>query len=199
MLNNLLELTRNLAREHIFLCYVVVFLMSYLESFAFVGLIMPGAGFAFSVGILAYHHVFNIYYLMVAGCIGAILADISSFFLARYVRDRDFFSWIEKKYGIYIKKGEDFFQRFGPVSIFLGRFIGFTRPVVPFVAGLLNMKKGLFLIYSSLSGILWAISYYGAGYLFGVGLAKWNITGIKLAVLVAIFLVIWYFWKKNKG
>lgn len=80
MVNELVQLARGLAYSHPILCYSFVFLMSYLESFAFVGLVMPGAAFAFSVGLMAYHGILNIYYSIFAGAIGAIMADFSSFF-----------------------------------------------------------------------------------------------------------------------
>ena len=97
MIDKFLELAKSFAVEHAFWSYFFVFLMAYLESFAFVGLVMPGAGFAFSVGLMAYHGVFNIYYLIVSGFIGAVLADISSFFLAKCLRDKKIFILLKKK------------------------------------------------------------------------------------------------------
>ena len=190
--------TKSFAVEHAFWSYFFVFLMAYLESFAFVGLVMPGAGFAFSVGLMAYHGVFNIYYLIVSGFIGAVLADISSFFLAKCLRDKKIFILLKKKYGFYIQKGEKFFEKYGAVSVFIGRFVGVTRPVVPFVAGLLNMNRALFVVYSLLSGILWAISYYGTGYLFGAGLSYWNFSGLELTVLIIAVLIFCYYRYKKK-
>jgi membrane protein DedA with SNARE-associated domain len=105
---------------------------------------------------------------------------------------------LKKKYGFYIQKGEKFFEKYGAVSVFIGRFVGVTRPVVPFVAGLLNMNRALFVVYSLLSGILWAISYYGTGYLFGAGLSYWNFSGLELTVLIIAVLIFCYYRYKKK-
>ncbi len=97
MVNELVQLARGLAYSHPILCYSFVFLMSYLESFAFVGLVMPGAAFAFSVGLMAYHGILNIYYSIFAGAIGAIMADFSSFFSGKvYKRQKNIFKTLQK-------------------------------------------------------------------------------------------------------
>lgn len=187
-MDHLIQIVKSLSQNHAFLCYLVVFLVSYLESFAFVGLIMPGAGFAFSIGIMAYHGFFNLSYLIIAGAIGAILADISSFYLAIFLKDKSVLLWLKKRYILYFEKGEIFFKKYGSISIFLGRFIGFTRPVIPFIAGLLKMDAKIFLTYCTLSGILWGIAYYGAGYLMGMGISL--IPGKEIKIILIIIALI---------
>ena len=71
--------------------------------------------------------------------------------------------------------------------MFIGRFIGIFRPVIPFVAGLLNMNPLLFIFFSSLSGILWGISYFGSGYLFGMGITYVDFTDPKIISLFIHF------------
>lgn len=197
MITELVDLVKSLAQTHAFLCYTFVFLISYLESFAFVGLIMPGAGFAFSVGLMAYHNILNIFFCILSGAIGAILADLSSFFLAKYLRDKRAFFKIKQKYSEQIEKGEDFFDKYGAVTVFIGRFIGIFRPVIPFIAGLLDMNPLLFILFSSLSGILWGISYFGSGYLFGMGITYVDFTDPKIIALFILILILIYLLSKR--
>ncbi len=192
MVENILNIAKSLALHHPLWCYFFVFLVSFMESFAFIGLVMPGAGFAFGVGVMAYHRIFNIIYVIIAGGIGAVVADILSFLLAKFIREKEIFFKIQKKYGVHIKKGEDFFERYGGISVFIGRFVGFLRPVIPFVGGLLNMNLYIFLFFSSISGILWGISYFGAGYLFAMGIYHVKFIDIKIIILIFLILFLGY-------
>ncbi len=201
MEERILTFLRDVAERQIWLSYVVVFLTSYLESFAFVGLIMPGAGIAVSLGYLASRGILNIYMVMLVGAIGAITADISSFLLAQVIRNTNIFSFIEKRFAKEMKKGYIFFEKYGGISVFLGRFIGLTRPVIPFIAGLMEMRWDLFFICSLLSGILWALSYYGAGYFLGQAFTRIN--SLYLKVLLIFLLILCFIGykllKKKRG
>ena len=77
-----------LISQYRLLAYVVVFGVAFLESFAFIGLLVPGAIFAASAGILAAHGVLEIYLVIIAGSLGAILADLASFYLARFYGEK---------------------------------------------------------------------------------------------------------------
>lgn len=82
----------------------------------------------------------------------------------------------------------------------MGRFIGVFRPVIPFVAGLLDMKPVFFIIFSSLSGILWGISYFGSGYLVGMGISYLDFTDYKVIILLLlIILFVYVFTKRMKN
>ncbi len=199
MEEKLISILRELAHKQLLLSYVFVFITSYLESFAFVGLIMPGAGIAITLGYLASRGILDIYPVMAAGAAGAIVADISSFYLALLIKDSRIFSVIKQHFAPHLEKGYSFFQRYGAISVFLGRFIGFTRPVIPFVAGLMEMKGSIFIISSMASGLLWALSYYGAGYFLGETLEKINSIYLKggLIFLLILALMGYRLWLKR--
>ncbi len=200
MEERLLSILKELTQKQMLLSYLFVFITSYLESFAFVGLIMPGAGIAVTLGYLASRGILNIYPVMLAGALGAITADISSFGLASLIKDTHFFSIIKTRFSSHLEKGYSFFRRYGAISVFIGRFIGFTRPVIPFIAGLMEMKWPIFLISSMASGVLWALSYYGAGYFLGEALKKINSIYLKGALIFVLILVFigYKFWKKKE-
>jgi membrane protein DedA with SNARE-associated domain len=66
-----------------------------------------------------------------------------------------------------LQRGEAFFRRHGNKSVFLGRFMGPIRGIIPFIAGLLAMDKRAFLLWNVLSGVLWATAHVLAGYFLG--------------------------------
>jgi membrane protein DedA with SNARE-associated domain len=178
------------------LAYAVVFGVAFLESFAFIGLVVPGAVFAVSAGFFASRGMLSLSALIISGAVGAILADLASFYLASRYGDKVTAAKFYPKYQPYMEKGRRFFERHGGKSVFFGRFIGLIRPVIPFLAGLLKMNAVRFWVYAIASGVLWAIAYIGAGYLFG---KSWKVveawTG-KFSIFLLVLFAAAYLVKK---
>ena len=177
--------------------YIFIFTVSFLESFAFLGLIVPGAAIVVTAGLLSAKGYFNIYWLMAFAVFGAVLADLASFVLGKKYFDYVATTKIYAKYREYFLKGEVFFKKHGGISVFFGRFIGFLRPVIPFVAGAMKMSTAAFMFWAVLSGILWGIAYIGFGYLSNEGLKLLNglsdrlnyLTAAAIALFVMVFLI----------
>lgn len=95
-----------------------------------------------------------------------------------------------------LRQVEVFFQRHGPKAVFFGRFIGFARALVPFVAGTSRMQYRQFLIYNALGAVLWTIGFVTLGYVLG---ASWQVaekwiggTSLILAGVAAfVALIAW--------
>lgn len=171
--------------------YWVVLLVSLLESLAFVGLLVPGSLFLVVVGSLAAGGYFDLGDLIWFAVAGAVLGDGISFLLGR--RGHILFSDDNRIFKTsYLEKGRAFFARHGGKSVFFGRFIGFVRPVVPFVAGMSHMEAGKFYLWNVASALLWAPAFLLPGYFFGQAWRMVEIwssrAGIFLAIVV-LFLV----------
>ena len=63
-------------------------------------------------------------------------------------------------------KVEDFFRRHGGKTIFIGRWVGFVRPLMPFTAGTSGMSYRRFLPYDVLGAGLWGATWCLLGYIF---------------------------------
>jgi undecaprenyl-diphosphatase len=61
---------------------------------------------------------------------------------------------------------ERFLERRGPAMIIIGRFLGFVRPLAPFIAGASRMKRRRFIPYDILAAGLWSITFCTLGFLF---------------------------------
>jgi membrane protein DedA with SNARE-associated domain len=128
--------------EHFqFLGYWVVLLISLLESLAFVGIVVPGSTFIVFVGALTARGYWDLADMIWFAAVGAILGDGISFLLGKkgkflFTEDNRIFK------ASYLAKGEIFFKKHGVKSVFLGRFIGPIRPVIPFIAGLSEWRRG---------------------------------------------------------
>ncbi len=84
----------------------------------------------------------------------------------------------------YIDHTEEFFNRYGPAAIILGRFIAIVRTFVTVLAGAGKMDFGRYTAYSAIGAVLWVVSLTVLGYLVG------NIPAIKNNLEYAIILIV---------
>ncbi|MBE0604190.1 MAG: bifunctional DedA family/phosphatase PAP2 family protein, partial [Deltaproteobacteria bacterium] len=179
------------ALEHFrMLGYWVVFLFSLLESLAFVGVVVPGAAFVVFAGSLAARGYFDLGDLVWFASAGAILGDGISFRMGKggHIRFREENRIFKPAL---LEKGKEFFSRHGGKSIFLGRFVGLIRAVIPFVAGMSGMEAQRFYMWNVASGILWAAAHLLAGYFLGQAWRAVEIWSTRFGVVLAAALLIW--------
>ncbi len=149
--------------------YLIIFLAAFLESSAFLGLLVPGESVVILSGFLASQG-----YLEIGDCIwvialGAVLGDSVGYSLGKALGRRYF----ERHHRLFllkerhIHKVDEYFERHGGKTIFFGRFIGILRAMAPFVAGMSRMPYGRFFIYNASGGILWSATFTLLGYFFG--------------------------------
>jgi len=178
--------------------YFIIFAAAALECAAFVGLLIPGESLVLASGFFAHQGILELFPVMLAAGLGAITGDNIGYVLgARLGRE-----WLRRKgsrFGIR-KRGldrvEQFFQRQGPKAVFFGRFVGFARALVPFVAGASDMPYRKFVLYDAAGAVLWTIGFVTLGYLVG---ASWQVAekwisrgGLLLAgILLAVGLAVW--------
>lgn len=180
--------------------YWAVFLISFLESLAFIGTFIPGAIVVVFAGFLSAQEYYDLGDLIWFVAIGAILGDSLSYYLG--TKGTRFFRAENKLLKIgHLEKGERFFKKHGPKSIFLGRFIGPIRPIIPFIAGLSKMNKWSFLLWNMTGAFLWATAHLLLGYFFGGAIKTIEIWSFRAGIFLLVFLVmliaVWFMFKKK--
>lgn len=179
--------------------YLLVGLISFLESLAGVGILVPGSVLVVLAGFLAAHGRGDYHLLVIVSALGAITGDLLSYWLGarlgEVLRQKKLF----RRRRQLLRKAEIYFAGHGGKSVFIGRFVGFLRPFIPFVAGSTRMSPIPFTLYALVSGILWGLAYPGLGYFFG---ASWKLVQIWtgrfslfIALIVAFFVVDALFWR----
>lgn len=175
------------------LSYWVVGLVALLESVVVVGFVMPGALVVVLAGFLAAKGVVDVGGIVLFAAVGAVIGDVVSYYLGR--RGATFFKEGNRLLTPrLLARGETFLKNHGDKGIFLGRFLGPIRPLVPFVAGMFNMSKVRFLIWNILSAIVWAGLYALLGFFFGHAwqvIAIWSTRAVifLLAILIVLFVI----------
>jgi undecaprenyl-diphosphatase len=148
--------------------YVVVGVMAFFETGAFVGLIAPGETFLIFGGVVAGQGTISLVALIAIVWTCAVLGDLASFFAGRKL-GRAFLVKHGPKVQITeerIHQVEGFFERHGGKAIFLGRFVGLVRAVNPFLAGSSGMPLRRFLPYDIVGAGAWATMLLVLGYVF---------------------------------
>ncbi len=181
--------------------YLVVGVLSFLETGAFVGLLVPGETALLIGGAVAGQGVINVFLLIAIAWLMAFLGDSTSFWLGHRL-GRDFILRHGPKFGISAERYaqvEDYFEKHGGKTVLIGRFIGLVRALSPFVAGSSGMRFRAFVPYSILGSGLQITLHVLAGYFFArsidaaaeyVGLAA-LVIGTMIVVSVASYLA----WK----
>ncbi|BCR04628.1 hypothetical protein DESUT3_16970 [Desulfuromonas versatilis] len=180
--------------------YLLIGVVAFLESLVGVGLLVPGGVLTVFCGFLAAHGKGDIQMVMAAAGAGAIVGDLGCYWAgARFGPRLSKLAPLAKRQSL-IRRAELFFAAHGGKSVFLGRFFGPLRGVIPFVAGSAMMSPLAFFCYALISGVLWGFAYPGLGFAGGTSWQKvQQLTGrvsLLIAALVVLLVLNSLFWAK---
>ena len=160
---------------------VLIGLTAFGESFVFVSLLFPGTAVLVAAGGLIAAGVLDPFQVTAAGILGGILGDAASFWLGQKFGGALPKLWPFRGHPDRIQSGIDFFERYGTIGVFLGRFLGPLRATVPTAAGMLKMPTGRFCLANILSAVVWVPALVLSGDLL---LQMLRQTGAERMVLV---------------
>ena len=128
---NLTEWTIALVQEYRGWSLPIVFLLAFSESFAFVSLAVPATGILLGIGGLIGAARIAFWPIWLAAALGAIAGDWASYELALRFKERILHMRVFSTRPELIRRGIEFFRRWGIVAVFVGRFFGPFRAIVP--------------------------------------------------------------------
>ena len=141
--------------------------VSFLESLAVIGLAMPGAIIMPAIGYLVGANLMPLGSTIMYSAAGALLADCISYWLGFYFKGRVSRVWPFTKYLNLLASSERFFKRYWMLSVFIGKFIGPMRPMIPLIAGVSRMPLIRFFVAIVPAAVGWSIVYLFPGILLG--------------------------------
>ena len=183
---------------------LVTFLISATESIAIIGTIIPGSITMSAIGILAGAGVIPLYTTIFWAIMGAIIGDGISYWIGHYFKARLRSIWPFYKHPRLLESGEIFVHKYGIMSVFIGRFVGPVRALVPLVAGMLGMKPLQFTIANIASAIGWAPAYMLPGILLGAAALELppdiaaHVMLVFLLITLFVLLCLWLLYKLLK-
>ena len=170
--------------------FFITALISFTESLAIIGSIIPGSVTMTAIGILAGSGVLSIEMTFISAILGAIAGDTASYSLGYIFSDHIEDMWPFHRYPKWLQYGKDYFARHGGKSVLIGRFFGPLRSIIPVIAGMMHMNRWYFLFANVVSAIGWAVLYVMPGVLIGAASSELSAErATRLFMLVLALLV----------
>ena len=168
-----------------------IFGAAFIESFALIGVIIPGVVLLAVISGMA-ASTLSVFELVLIAYVASFLADILSFLLGTGISKSIDNLWPFNKYPNLLVLGRSFMKRFGILGVFLGKFIGPIRPLLPLTAGSLGMNFKYFLTVEIFSSFLWALLYTVPGYYAGKSIldSQFNLKWLIAAIIGVIVLIV---------
>ncbi|PKH24706.1 DedA family protein [Enterobacterales bacterium CwR94] len=162
-LDNVVNVTLSFIRDHQHWTLLLVFILAFGESLAFLSLLLPATVILLGAGALIPEMELSFTLLWLTAAAGAFLGDWISYLVGHHFQDEVRTLWPLKKHPAMLEKGERFFARWGTIGVFFGRFLGPLRATVPLVAGMCRMRSLPFQVANLLSALVWGFGMLAPG------------------------------------
>ncbi|MEE3661040.1 DedA family protein [Brenneria sp. g21c3] len=186
---------------------IAVMLVAFLESLAVVGLLLPGTLLMATLGALIGSGKLGLYPAWGVGIIGCLLGDWISYYIGRRFKG-PLHRWsFLKKHQTMLRKTEHALHQHHMATVLIGRFVGPTRPLIPMVAGMLELPPWKFALPNIIGSLTWPPVYFFPGILAGVAIdipSAAHSGGFKWLLLAAALLawgtawLCWRWWRGDK-
>ncbi|MCU1672995.1 MAG: putative DedA/PAP2 family phospholipid acid phosphatase [Frankiales bacterium] len=171
--------------------YGLVGLLAAGEAAAFVGLFLPGEAALLLGGVLASQGRVSLPVMIAVAVVAAIVGDSIGYEVGRRGGPALKRSRLGRVVGAdRWAKGEAFLERRGGPAVFLGRWVGLLRALVPSLAGMGRMPYRRFLVWNALGGLLWASTVVLIGYAAGAQYKRVEQLFGRASLLVGLVTVV---------
>jgi membrane-associated protein len=175
-----------LASQYGLWLYALLFVIIFAETGLVVFPFLPGDSILFISGTVVATAGLNVHVLVALLVVAAILGDSINYAVGHYIGpkvfDRPDSKWIRQEH---LRRTQAFYDKYGGVTIIIGRFVPIVRTFAPFLAGVAGMPYRKFLAFTLAGSTLWISSLLYAGYLFGnIPWVKNNLSLIVIAIVV---------------
>ncbi|EHO53876.1 VTT domain-containing protein [Lentilactobacillus kisonensis] len=169
--------------------YLILFAIIFIETGAVILPFLPGDSILFAAAALAANATYNLNVgiFIVLFLVASIAGDSLNFFfgskfgeliprhriLGKFIKEKD------------LNKAREFFEKYGAMAIFLGRFMPIIRTLIPFVSATSNFPYQRFAKYNIPACIVWVAICCGAGYYFGnIPVVQDNFSMVIIGIVV---------------
>jgi membrane protein DedA with SNARE-associated domain len=185
--------------------YSIIILMTFLETSAFLGLLVPGESVVVIAGLLASRGILELGDVIWTTTLGATMGDTVGYFIGHRFGEGFFLTYGHYFFfkREYLDEAKGFFDKHGGKTVFLGRFMSWLRSFAPVVAGISRMPYSKFLLFNVAGGAAWATIFSLLGFFIG---NSWGIIKVYLGRIgvfaficgVVIIYFSFFFTKKRR-
>ncbi|MCM1521471.1 MAG: DedA family protein [Muribaculaceae bacterium] len=162
-------------------------------------------------------HEVNIYLVVLTATVGAIIGALVNYYLSAWIGRPIVYAFANSRIGhaclideAKVRRAENYFDKHGAISTFIGRLIPAVRQLISIPAGLARMNVGKFIIFTGLGALTWNVVLAALGWWLGriipreqlyAKVEEYNsyLTYIGLAIgLVCVCVILWNAFKTHK-
>ncbi|MEK6808374.1 MAG: VTT domain-containing protein [Nanoarchaeota archaeon] len=147
---------------------LIICIIIFAETGLLAGFFLPGDSLLVTAGIFASAGHLNLFLLLIFCSLSAIIGDQTGYYIG-HKTGKFLFS---KKDSLlfkheHLEKAKVFYERHGPKTIVIARFVPIVRTFAPSVAGSVGMSYKRFVFYNIFGGVLWVFSTILIGFFLG--------------------------------
>jgi membrane-associated protein len=166
--------------------YALLFAIIFAETGLVVTPFLPGDSILFVAGAVVASAGLDVHVLVGLLILAAVLGDSVNYSIGHYIGPRVFHKrdsrWFKQEH---LRRTQAFYDKYGGVTIIIGRFVPIIRTFAPFLAGVAGMSYRRFFAFNVIGGILWVAALVYAGHAFGnIPWVKDNLTFIVIGIVV---------------
>jgi len=183
--------------------YFGLFGIIFAESGLFFGFFLPGDSLLFTAGFLASQGYLDIWLTTILVFVAAVAGDSVGYAFGKKIGPAIFRKENSKFFNKEnLLRTEKFYEKNGPKTIIIARFLPVVRTFAPIVAGVGNMSYSKFIRYNIVGGFIWTFGLMFAGYFLGrtiPGVDKYLLPIILLIIFLSIAPSIFHILKERRA
>lgn len=182
--------------------YAVLVAIVFAETGLLAGFFLPGDSLLVTAGLLAAADgLLNIWVVIVVLSAAAIAGDSTGYAIGYHLGPRLFRREDSRFFHKdHLRRTQWFYEKYGPKTIILARFVPIVRTFAPTVAGVGRMRYARFLFFNIAGGIGWVATMTLIGYGLGrsVPHIEQKLHWVIAAVIVLSFLPLVREWRRAR-
>ncbi|MCU0416508.1 MAG: VTT domain-containing protein [Cytophagaceae bacterium] len=178
--------------------YVLLFAIIFAETGLVVTPFLPGDSLLFVIGMFTAIGLLSFPITFCVLLLAAILGDTVNYHVGKFIGPKAFSSnsrFFKKQH---LLKAQSFYEKHGPQTIIMARFVPIVRTFAPFVAGIGTMNYRKFVIYNIIGALIWVLGILIAGYFLGeIEWVKKNLEKVILLIVgISVLPIVWEYLRQ---
>ena len=170
--------------------YLGLFAIVFAETGLLAGFFLPGDSLLITAGLVAAEGILSLPVVVLVCTTAAIVGDSTGYWIGSRFGTRLFnrpkSRWFDPAH---VEKARAYFDRYGPRTLVVARFVPIVRTFAPTVAGVARMDYRTFLLWNVIGGVLWGAGVPVAGYYLGQlipNLEKYLLLVIGVVIVLSV-------------
>ena len=179
-----------------------LWLIIFAETGLLIGFFLPGDSLLFTAGLLASQGHLDLALVLIGSFVAAVAGDAVGYTVGSRLGPRLFRRPNSRLFRQeYVERTREFFDRHGPKTVILARFVPIVRTFAPVMAGVGAMRRRTFTLYNVAGGLVWSVGVTMLGYALadaiGSSVDKYLLPLIALIVIIS-FIPPFIEWRRSK-